>query len=313
MNHSVWLMVRYQTRVDTLTTGCINFTLEKERYTPYTQLSGQWYMPQDAPFSEVVAIILYIDGAIKHYGYPTDIETVQKDGRTVLKFKSVGYTAALVTNQCPDGLITQMNLQSLASKMDPFPVVVYQQDTPTVNYVNYYNGTSAWEAIVCYSIRAVQAYPYIYGFNTVRIEPPPTLGYLAVTSDRLISQSYKTDYTKMISKITEKDIDGTEGAFVGQNGIASQRTIMRAKEIPFDHEWIMSPKEGLAFKLDYSMRAMNCDCFSFFGYYADFDLLDQFAVTDQYLLGEADRIRITATPERGFVTTVWCYHDAFCY
>lgn len=311
MMPTIRLMVRFATSMIYLDNCCISMRFEKERYTPYTELHGQWYCPAGIQIGEIVSVMLYINNNVLHYGYPSDIELLQKDGRTVLSISSVGYTAALLTNQCPDGLITDINLQGLAAKNAVFPVVAYQQDTPTVNYVNYYNGTSAWEAIVCYSLRATEKYPYIQGYNTVRVNPPENRGYVGVTSAQLISRGNITDYKRIISRINEKDVDGTPDAFSIANSSAAQRTIVRSREINFDREWIMDPAKGLRYRIDYSMRAINCDVFSYLGYNA-FDLLDSFAITDLSYVGEIDRFRITASADKGIITTVWCYHDNYC-
>lgn len=311
MTHTMQLMLRYSSQVVTLT-NCISLRFEKERYTPYTELSGQWYCPSNIRIGEIITVILNIDGTVRHNGYPTGVELLKKDGRTVIRISSRGYTAMLQTNQCPDGMLTDVNLTTLSRAAGvTLPVVAYQPNTPTVSYVNYYDGTNMWDAIVCYSIRATGVYPYIRGFNTVMVDAPSPKADFSITSAQLISRGYSTDYSKLLTQISEKDIDGTTKTFVATNGIATQRSIMRVKEINFDREWIMDPADGLQFKLNCSTKAMSFDVFSYPGYSA-LDLLDSFEVTDLAFTGEVDRLLITASAEKGFVTTVWCYHDKFC-
>ena len=311
MSRSVVLTVRFLRTLGTLANCCINFRFEKERYTPYTKLSGEWYCPKNFNIAEVVAVMLNIDGVMIHYGYPTGIEIIKRDGRTVLKVSSVGYTAALASNQCKDGLLTDVDLSGLAAAGTAIPIVAYQQNTPTVNYVNYYDGTSSWDAIVCYSLRASGKYPYIYGYNTVRIEPHDNPKVYSISESELVSRGSGTDYSKIISYISEKDVDGTPAAFTATNGLAAQRTIVRAREINFDREWIMDSEAGLRHRINYSMRAINYDSFGFCGY-AGLDLLDRFRLEGAGFEGEVDRIVVTASAEKGFVTTVECYHDGYC-
>ena len=310
MNHTVSLMLRYASKMVSLS-NCINFRYEKERYTPYSVLTGRWYCPNDILFGEIMSAILYIDGAIIHYGYPDSIELEKKDGRNVLKVSSRGFTSALLTNQCDDNMLTDVNLDSLAAAGPVLPVVAYEKNTPTVSYVNYYDGTSCWDAIVCYAIRATGVYPYVRGYSDVCVSRIPSGGSYSVTSDKLISRASGSDYSNLISEISEKDIDGTPSAFVISNGYANARMMTRCQKINFDREWIMDPKMGLQFKVDYSCRKMGYDIFSFLGY-SGLDLLDSFSVTDLGFKGEVDRLAVDASPERGFVTTVWCYHDRFC-
>lgn len=312
MSHSLRLMIRYVRGAKNLTSGCISFRLEKERYTPYTEFTSQWYCDSATALTEIVAVVFYIDNTMVHYGYPTDIRTIKKDGRIIVDIKSTGYTAALMTNQCPDGMLTDIDLAGLGAASGNPPLIAYQQNTPVVNYVNYYDGTSAWDAIVCYSIRATGLYPYLGGYNTIRVSVPENAGSLEISSGALISQSFGSDYSRIISKITMKDIDGTEGAYVYTNGLAAQRTIVRAKELNFDREWIMDPSEGLKFKSNYAMRKITFDSFSFLGCNPLLELLDSFSVSDLRYRGEIDRLIFTGSPEKGFVTTVYCYHDGFC-
>lgn len=310
MSHSVSLMLRLA-RGSAALNQCISFRFEKERYTPYTELHGKWYCPPNTNITEVLGIMFYIDGVMRHYGYPASVGFEKKDGRLIINISSIGYTSALTSNQCPDGLHTDIDLARLVKAGVSVPFVSYQQNTPEVNYVNYYDGTTMWDAIVCYSLRASDCYPYINGYNTVRISPHDGREGISLTSDELISRSNSCDYARMISKINEKDVDGTPEAFTITNGGATSRSIVRSREINFDREWIMDPDGGLRYKIYYSMRKLYCDIFSYHGC-SSLDLLDGFKVTDIGFSGEVDRLIITGSAETGFVTTVWCYNDGYC-
>lgn len=312
MNHTVKLAVRFARAIVQLDT-CINFRFEKERYTPYTVLSGQWYCPWNISIGEIMFFQFYIDNKLMHIGYPSSAEIVQKDGRTLLNFSSNGYSSALVTNQCPDGLITGINLTGLIQKSGiTMPNIAYQQNTPTANYVNYYDGTSLWDAIVGYSLRVGgKYYPYLSGYNLIRIEPVDTQYIHELTTADLISRGYKTDYSRMISRIAMKGIEGTPSEYVVNNPLSTQRNIIKCREINFDREWIMDPESGVKHKINYSMREVISDVFSFRGF-TPLDLLDRLAVTDLKFEGEVDRLVITGNANQNVVTTIWCYHDGYC-
>ena len=292
---------------------CIGFRFEKERYTPYTRLTGQWYLPYETDLNELVTVQFAIDGKVIHFGFPVSAEIIKKDGRSVLKLISNGYSAALTTNQCPDGLITDVDLTTLVKSVSfSLPNVTYQQNTPVANYVNYYDGTSLWEGIVCYSLRVGgKHYPYISGTNLVRIEPPEDKNTLVIPSSELISQSYNTDYTRLVSMITMSDIDGTPGVYVRTNTAAPQRSIVKCREISFDRQWIMSPDDGLKYKLNYAAREMAADSFTFPGFH-NVDIIDRLTVDGAGFNGEVDRLVITGDPTRGICTSIWCYHDRYC-
>ncbi len=305
------LAVRYQ-RAAVQLYDCVSFRFAKERYTPYTTLSGEWYCPENMNMSEIMTLIFYADGAIIHNGFPASAQILKKDGRTALRITSYGYSMALTSNQCPDGLIENVNLTELISKAGfTLPNVTYQQNTPSVNYVNYYNGTSLWDGIVSYSLRAATAFPYLRGANEIRVSPPEDQKEILTESSELISRSSETDYSKIISRISMKPIDGEGEGYSYANSLAARKNIVRCKEIPFDREWIMDPLEGLKSRVDYSMRGFLANGYTLYGYQSA-DILDRISVTDLRADSEISAITVSGTAAKGVQTEIWCYFDGYC-
>ncbi len=291
---------------------CVSVRFEKERYTPYTSLSGEWLCPQNVSMAEVYSLMFYADNVLLHYGPPDLVEFYKKDGMTAIKVKSRGFSQGLPQNQCPDGLITDINLTSLvAASGVTLPNVTYQPNTPTVNYVNYYEGTDLWSAIVSYSLRASGSYPYIYGPNAVRIAKSGSERVYETSSLFMTRRAVSCDFSKIISKIHMRPIDGEGEGYSAQNPNAARRSIVRCREIPFDREWIMDPDAGLQSRLDYSRRAINSDSFTLPGY-VPLDLLDTVSVTDLNYSAEVSRIVLSGTALTGLSTELTCYHDAYC-
>lgn len=291
---------------------CISFRFEKERYLPSTKLSGKWYC-KDVEIDEILSLSLMLDGYFVHFGYPSaGTQTLVENGRCVLRVNSRGYSQALAQNQPTPGLVTSVNLESIANSAIICPNVSYEQNSPAVRYVNYYDGTSIWDAIVCYCVRATGTYPYIRGINTVNISAIPSdVGALIVTPEHIVSSGAGSDFTNLISEISEISYTGEYGGYHILNQAAIDRSIIRKKEIPFDHEWVMDPDLGLATRVNYSMRRMNYRKFKIHGYYGG-DLLDNFIVS--YENPYVSRIsRIIVEGKNGDVfTTVYCYSDAYC-
>lgn len=291
-------------------TECVYFRFVKERYTPYSLLEGQWYFPQGS-FEEVTSIAMIADGNVVHIGYPCSAEIISKDGRNILKIRSMSYTDALAKNQPTAGLITNIDLVGLANSAMICPNVDYESGTPVVNYVNYYDGTSIWDAICCYAIRATGLYPYIRGTNTVRVSRPSETTTLTTTSQNLLKRSCGTNYSNLISDISEADVSGNAGGYAISDSTVRSKNIVRKKEIVFDREWIMDPDSGLLARINYSKRGMIYDSFTIAGFWA-IDLLDYFIVTDLPFVGEIDKIEITGGMTTPTLTTLTCYHDAYC-
>lgn len=292
---------------------CISLRFEKERYSCCTKLSGKWSC-EDYSFEDTVNIMLILSGSVVHFGPPSKgCEVIFENGRRILKVNSKGYTQALALNQPTPGLLTNIDLPTLAASAISCPNVNYQTNTPIVSYINYYDGTDIWDAIVCYGIRAAGTYPYIRGYNTVNISTPSDIGVVNVHPRNLISFGSGYDYTNVISEIHEADIDGTSGAYSVANTTAITKNIIRKKEIPFDYEWIMDPILGLKARLDYSMRAMNYDKIKFVGFPGG-DIMDYIAINYtamQPYIGTISRL-IVEISDGKTVTTAYCYHDAYC-
>ena len=305
------LVVQSQDNVYILN-DCLSFRFEKDRYGVCTKLTGKWYCNNE-DFSDVISLSLIIGDKMLHVGYPAGCQTLYENGRRVLSVNSKGYTQALAQNQPAGGLQLDVNLETLANSAVICPSVTYQQNTPAVRYVNYYEGTTIWDSIVCYSVRATGTHPYIRGANTVRISPPDDIGVINVFPTNLISFGTGHDYSNLISEISEADADGTAGTFTAQNQLAIQKNIFRKKEIPFNYEWIMDSELGLQTKLNYSTRGMSYDKIKFFGY-AGGDLLDYVAINYQNKLPYIATVsKLVIEGKNGIVvTTVYCYRDAYC-
>lgn len=289
---------------------CLYFRFVKERYTPYALLEGQWYCPGDN-FNEVTATALIIDNNCIHYGFPCSCEIIKKDGRCILKLRSRGYTDALAKNQPTAGLVSNINLEGLANSAVVCPNVDYEADTPTVSYVNYYDGTTIWDAVCAYAIRATGLYPYIRGANTVRVSRPNDTVTLNTTTSSLLKRASGSNYINLISDISEADVSGNEGVYTISDATAYSKNIVRKKEITFDREWIMDPYNGLMARINYSQRGMYYDEFTLEGCWG-VDLLDYFVVSDISFVGEIDKIEITGSATKPVLTTISCYHDAYC-
>ncbi len=290
-------------------TSCVSFRFVKERYTPHTLLEGTWYAPE-SNMAEVSAVAFYYNGKLLHFGYPAGTEIVTKDGRTLMKVRSRGYTDALSKNQPAEGVVTEVDLLTLGTSTVSLPNVEFEANTPVVNYVNYYDGTSLWDAIVCYSLRATGVYPYIRGANTVRVTHPSPSTVMYVEGNRLISSGAGWDYSNLISSISSTDVTGTSVSYSDYDNDALARNIVRQKDIPFDREWIMAPEAGLRAKLNYSKRGYRYDSYTVKDY-LNIDLLDRFAISGKGDVGEISKITVSGGNDVPVTTEIRCYHDAY--
>ncbi len=288
---------------------CVSFRFVKERYTPYTYLEGSWLL-SSPDCGEIVSAAFVYGQKTLHFGYPCGAEIITQEGKHILKLKSRGYTDALSVNQPTAGIVSNVNLESLATSSVTCPNITYEQQTPEVNYVNYYDGTTIWDAIVCYAIRATGTYPYIRGANQVCVNKPSVPATVAVSPSELISRGHGNDYSRLISSISSADVTGNANVYLASDSDVSERGIIRHKDIIFDREWIMAPEVGLQAKLDYAKRGFVFDSFTVSGYDGQ-DILDSLTLPDEEYQSEISKLTLTGGKDKPIITEMLCYHDGY--
>ncbi len=291
-------------------TECLDFRFEKERYTPYTYFEGKWHATI-GDMSEVVRIEVYKDSVLIHRGTPDGVEMTNLNGRYILSVKSRGYTNALTKNRPASGLQSNVNLLSIGNSSIVCPFVDYEPNTPTVGLINYYETTSIWDAIVCYTQQAIGNYPYVKGVNMVMASKPTNPTVLEIYPGNLITRSYGSDYSKAISAIMMSDAEGNPGAYSLAEPALMERNIARLVSLPLDQEWLMNPQAGIYSRIAYSMRSYRYESFKVMGW-ADVDLLDKLHLTYDTVQKEISRITVTGGSGKPIMTELCCYHDAFC-
>ena len=65
---------------------CISFSIDKERYTPYTTFKGSFIIPQY--YNEIISIKFFIDSVDVHYGSVDMAKMTFKDGYYLLDINS---------------------------------------------------------------------------------------------------------------------------------------------------------------------------------------------------------------------------------
>ena len=120
-----------------LENGIAAFTLDKEAYTPYSQLTatvyGNFSIQQ---FAGIYRVQLLLDGTELHFGTVEKFRLVQENGTSYVRFSSRGLTALLLQNQLEPGLHTAMSLDKLMQDFVTFPKeITWESDTDTSNYL----------------------------------------------------------------------------------------------------------------------------------------------------------------------------------
>lgn len=290
--------------------NCLDFRFEKERYTPYTYFEGTWLSPI-SDLSEIVRVEVYHDTVLIHRGTPDGVEMAMDKGRNILSVRSRGYSNALLKNRPATGIQTNVTLASIGSSAVICPFVNYEQNTPTVDLINYYENTSIWDAIVCYTQQATGTYPYIREVNTVMSSKPQNPMTYIAACDSLLSRSYGSDYSKTVSAVTMSDTQGNSGVYSLVEPALTERNIIRLQSLPFDHEWMMNPQAGIYSRIAYSMRGYRYESFKLLGWIG-VDLLDKLRLDDGSVDREISKLTVIGGRDKPVITELTCYHDAFC-
>lgn len=285
-------------------TRCVSCYFAKDVYTPYTYFEGT-FMTDRTDLLNIREVLFYIDGSNIHHGLVDTVDFCTMQNCNYVKVKSKGFTSLLCQNQPEPGMKPSSDLATVMSEFT-IPHVTYES-TSTMNYIYVKEGSTLWDAAANFNFRLNGMYPYIEGTNRVRVTLK-TPGTLTIPEKDIIKSGVLYDYTKIISHLHMKDVDGTYGAFSGQNPHAIEREIIRHKQIPLDMQYLNDPGTGLLFKLNFSLRGCRCAYIQYDGYNGEDlnDTLSYRSLADQRIK------KIEISGGNGMVKTLLgVYYDAF--
>lgn len=291
-------------------TDIISLNFTKERYTPYTKLSGKvWF--ESAP-EEIKGIVLSgPDGAL-HVGIADSVSYQRSEGKTIVSFSSRGYTCALAHNQLTPGLYPNVTLRGILSNDISLPYVTYENMSDTTDYIFVKENDTMWDAAAAFARKLGGDYPYISGSNNVRVTRDSGTSLLSVSSEKVISEEVGQNYTRVVSHLHMKDLEGSYNTYNLTNQQAVDRQLVRHRHISFDRQWLSNPDEALRSAIDYSMRGIRYKKVRIEGYlkaelrqYASVSC-QSFDITRR----EISRIDLSLS-EKGIFTTLWFYDDSY--
>lgn len=298
------LILRNTTNTNYEFSRCISFFFAKDAYTPYTSFEGTFITEKD-DIANIKEVLFSADENVIHHGLVDSVDFCTLQGHKVIKVRSKGFTSLLCQNQPKPGLKPDSDLSTLMAEFT-IPNVTYES-TALLNYIYIKEGSTLWDAAANFNFRLNGGYPYIEGTNTVRVTLKPPVEKTVQQSD-IIKTGVIYDYSKIISHLHMKDVDGTYDAFSRVNLFAVNRQLIRHKQIPLDMQYLSAPDTGLLFKLNFSQRGCRCHYVQYAGYSGE-DLNDLVSFGDVSL----QRIKkIELSGGKGMVKTLLgVYADAF--
>lgn len=285
------------------------FSFVKERYTPYTLLSGI-FIGRCVP-AEVTAVKLYIGSKIIHHGTADSVVCEYSRGAWRIRLRSLGFSMLLGQNMAEPGIISQPDLTAVIGKAAGAYAVSCQGSTKKVNYVYIKDTSTVWEAACIYAAKAYSTYPYIRGTNSVYCTAlsPKTRDY---SEKKIVSYSAGVKLTGLISHAHTQDAAG-EWNISKTNSFATERHIIKHKYYARDNEWAYDPQAGLSYHIGAGDRGRQYGRLKYAGAELE-ELLDKANFTAEGLnltAAEVDRIEMTCSP-KGLFTELSFYNDLYC-
>lgn len=288
-------------------TQCVNFRFEKERYTPYTAVSGLFVCPYSPDkVGEVKKVAVKINTKDVHSGPVDTFRVYRSGGIDYLSFSSRGFSMALSQNNIHPGLKLSVTLETLFAESVPIPEVTFEKYSNTADFIYVKEGSSLWDAIVAFCQKTEGKYPYICDENYVKFRE--TI-YTTVVIDpaTVVSYGKGNSYSGLVSDYHMKNTDG-EYAYNYINQVAADRGIVRHKYIDLDRQWLSEPDNGLSHKSKFSSRGINSTFLKHIGFQGE-ELRRR--VEYNGVVAEASRV-LVEFGKNGMFTSVWFYEDGYC-
>ena len=289
---------------------CISFSIDKERYTPYTTFKGSFIIPQY--YNEIISIKFFIDSVDVHYGSVDMAKMTFKDGYYLLDINSRSYTLALGLNQPKPGINSNVSLRSILVSNVALKNVTYQLSTKTINYVYLTDNSTLWDAVVAYSLKAYGTYPFIYKTNEVRVTAPTNITSREYYDNNLLEVYNGSTLSNLISDIHMQDSEGNYETYNLSDNYASLRDIVRHKQIPLDMQWLADTNMALTSRINFAKRGTKFNGLKVLGYSGE-ELFDKFTCdfeNSYYTNCAIHKLNISGS-NNVIYTTMYHYTDAY--
>ena len=288
---------------------CIYFSLDKERYTPYTTFKGSFIIL--AQYEEIISIKVFIDDINVHFGSVDMAKMSFKSDYYRLDISSRSYTLALGLNQPKPQINSNVTLDNLLSRNVTLKNVTCESGTKTLNYIYVLENSTLWDAVVAYSLKAYNKYPYIYKTNEIRIHDPQHMIIRTYENDSIIEMYNGSTLSNLVSDIHMRDTDGNYEKYNLTDSYAEERDIVRHKQIPLDRQWLADTDMALTSRIKYSKRGTKYRGIKVVGYAYE-ELFDRFTYYPdrESRTCEIHKLNISGS-NNCIYTTMYEYDDAY--
>lgn len=289
----------------------IGFTYTKDRYSPTVYFFGRFIT--EAPVAQISAGTVSINGKTVITGYAEKAVTERTASGYVLSLTIKSYSSLLEQNHIQPGMYTGLSLSGLYTNYVNINGVSFQNSSTQVNYANFTDNASLWEAAAHLCLRLYDVFPFVLFNNQLRFTVPSNSANINLSSSEIVSADESFDTSRLISRIYMKDINGNYAAYNKACPYTQSLGIVREKHIGTLHSWLFDVNSGLEYKLNMARRKTHTKSFSYNGYKGE-DLYASASVS-QNVFGPAQSFNVHAIKivgtDKKITTTLSCYDDYY--
>lgn len=245
----------------------LSFTFKKDRYSPTQEFTGEFYT--DRLISSPKTVNVYIKGYLVINGFVQSIKTVKSGTGYICRLTAKSKTSLLEQNHIRPDLYTQTSLRKFYDDYIKIPDINFSGGLDYVNYVNFSDNASMWDAIVLICLKLYGVYPYTLINNQIMFSMPSVQQELSLSASRIVSAEEKLDTSRLISHVYMKDLDGNYAAYSKESPYAKALGITREKHIPILYSWVHDIDAGLSYKLNFARRKCHEYKISYLGYFSE--------------------------------------------
>lgn len=268
---------------------CLDFTFEKERYTPYTTLRTRFLMGLSMVKPAIPKMVdFYINGIHVHRGMADRVAEVVKGKVKYLDVYSKGFGCCLYTGQVRPDTYTNMSLDKLMTVTGVYQYLDWEQNTNSVPSLTITEMDDVWNAATKLCYRLYRTHPYCISPGTIRFTPnPDAKSHVMSWNDKqIISMENATDVSKVITSMRMRDPTGYYGNsnYIYDNNFYKKVGFWRQKLVAYDKEWSDDPKTGVEFLARSTHRRMRQCYITYKGFNGE-EIGDTLTMVGQPLLG----------------------------
>ena len=166
-----------------------------------------------------------------------------------------------------------------------------------------------WDGVANLTYKLCGRYPFVYHANEIRMHLPETYRNFYVGADTLLGMGMTADQSRIYSRFSMADADGTYGKFQENDPNAAALELVRTKQLPLDRQYLYDPQQALVFRQKFAGRGLVSYYFDRIGAVAA-DLGDRITCSGIIENAPITHIRMTGN-QNGVRTRLEAYQDEF--